>query len=99
MLVENEFDSRSVGEKRMNDDHQRLPIEREAPELEARRQHGIAALYVVHRAVGSDSNRGIVMGPRRGGVDHLELRRPDLPDVVASLIGVGTFRRECEPWS
>ena len=71
----------------MNDHQQPLLIERETPELEARGQRYHEAFRVPHRAVRAYHDRDFLALARRRGVDHLELRDPDLPErVVAHLV-------------
>src|ERR1019366_10609444 len=78
-------------------DYQPLLIEREASQLELRRQAGDEALGVPHRAVRAYHDRDFVTRAGSRGVDHLQLRYPDLPHRVVTHLVVRSPRGIGEP--
>src|SRR5208283_5905943 len=81
-LVEFEIYIWSVREERMNDHNQLLPIEREAAQLEFRRETYHQPFRVTHAAVRAHRDRAFVARARTRRIDHLELRQPDLPPSI-----------------
>src|SRR6202041_2953975 len=74
-----------------------LLVEREPPEVEARGQCYRESFRESHGAVRAHHDRDFLARAGRRGVDHLELRYPDLPERVVALLVLRPFRRVCEP--
>src|SRR3984885_5173336 len=69
-----------------------LLVEREAPEVEARGQRYRESFRESHGAVRAHHDRDFLARAGRRGVDHLELRYPDLPERVVALLVLRALR-------